>query len=277
MLSIVVPCYNEADNAPTVERDLLPVARSLATDGPVEIVFVDDGSTDDTLATFEALCARNAGPDLLLRVVPHDRNRGLGAALRTGLRAAHGDVLITTDCDATYRFHEIPPLLARLTPDVDIVTASPYHPDGSVENVPQHRLVLSKGSSALYRVLVDWRVHCYTALFRAYRRRVLQTARLSSDGFLAGTEILVNAMLAGHRVVEHPTTLHARVMGTSKAKLLRTIKAHLRFQARLLGVRLKLSSSTWVAERPSLATPVIGDLTPSRSGSVAPGVSGAVR
>jgi glycosyltransferase involved in cell wall biosynthesis len=84
MLSIVVPCYNEADNAPTVERDLLPVARSLATDGPVEIVFVDDGSTDDTLATFEALCARHAGRDLLLRVVPHDRNRGLGAAPACG-------------------------------------------------------------------------------------------------------------------------------------------------------------------------------------------------
>lgn len=279
MISIVIPCYNEADNAPTVERDLLPVARSLATDGPVEIVFVDDGSSDGTLVAFEALCARHAGPDLLLRVVPHDRNRGLGAAIRTGLRAAHGDVLVTTDCDATYRFHEIPKLLARLTPDVDIVTASPYHPEGHVENVPQHRLVLSKGSSALYRVLVDWRVHCYTALFRAYRRRVLQTARLSSDGFLAGTEILVNAMLAGHRVVEHPCTLHSRVMGTSKAKLVRTIKAHLRFQARLLAVRLGLSSSKWVAERPSVATPVLGEPSPvlSTAASTTPGVTGVAR
>jgi dolichol-phosphate mannosyltransferase len=279
MLSIVVPCFNEADNAPTVERDLLPVARGLATDGPVEIVFVDDGSSDDTLAVFEALCARHAGPQLLLRVVPHDRNRGLGAALRTGLRAAHGDVLVTTDCDATYRFHEIPKLLARLTPDVDVVTASPYHPEGHVENVPQHRLVLSKGSSALYRLLVDRRVHCYTALFRAYRRRVLQSARLSSDGFLAGTEILVNAMLAGHRVVEHPCTLHSRVMGTSKAKLLRTIKAHLRFQARLLGVRLGLSSTPWVAERPSVAAPVLGEppAPPAAAAATAPGVSGVAR
>jgi dolichol-phosphate mannosyltransferase len=152
---------------------------------------------------------------------------------------------------------------------VGVVTASPYHPDGKVANVPRHRLILSKGSSALYRVLVDWRVHCYTALFRAYRRDVLETARFSSDGFLAGTEILVNAMLAGHKVVEYPTTLHSRVIGVSKAKLMRTIKAHLRFQGRLLALRLGLGSGRWVAERPALATTV---LEPS-----APGVQGAAR
>jgi dolichol-phosphate mannosyltransferase len=257
MLSIVIPCFNEAGNAPTVERDLLPVARQLAAREPVEIVFVDDGSSDDTQAVFEALCARHRDARLQLRVVAHDRNRGLGAALRTGLRAAQGDVLVTTDSDATYRFEEIPRLLEKLTDGVDVVTASPYHPQGAVANVPSHRLVLSRGSSWLYRRLIGRQVHTYTALFRAYRRPVLETARFSSDGFLAGTEILVNAMLAGYTVAEYPTTLHSRVIGTSKAKLLRTIKAHLRFQARLLGVQVGLGSGRWVAERPALAAPAI--------------------
>jgi dolichol-phosphate mannosyltransferase len=257
MLSIVIPCYNEADNASTVERDLIIVAAALAERTPVEIVFVDDGSTDGTQPALEALCARHTRSRLMLRVVAHDRNRGLGAALRTGFAAAHGDLLVTTDSDATYRFHEIPALLDCLTDAVDVVTASPYHPLGGVANVPRYRLVLSRGSSWIYRQLVSRDVHTYTALFRAYRRHVLESTPFSSDGFLAGTEILVNAVLAGYRVVEHPTVLHSRAQGTSKARLARTVIAHLRLQARILGARLGFASRRWVAERPSVAVPAM--------------------
>jgi len=61
-----------------------------------------------------------------------------------------------------------------------------------------------------------------------------------SNGFLAGTELLVKAMLAGYRVVEFPAVLYARVFGVSKAKLARTILAHLKFQMRVLLHRIKL-------------------------------------
>jgi dolichol-phosphate mannosyltransferase len=174
------------------------------------------------------------------RVVIHDRNRGLGAALRSGFGAAGGEIIVTTDSDATYRFEEIPRLLACLTEEVDIVTASPYHPDGAVAGVPRHRLVFSRGASWLYRVLVTPRLHTWTALFRAYRARVIQTTPFRSDGFLAGTEILVNAVLSGYQAAEYPTTLHSRVVGTSKAKLARTVRAHLLFQGQVLAVRLRL-------------------------------------
>ncbi|MGL4649391.1 MAG: glycosyltransferase family 2 protein, partial [Caldilineaceae bacterium] len=82
------------------------------------------------------------------------------------------------------------------------------------------------------------RVHTYTALFRAYRRDVIQRTPFESDGFLAGTELMVKAMLQGCRVVEFPTVLHARAAGVSKAKLLRTIRAHLAFQGDVLRHRL---------------------------------------
>jgi len=240
-LSIVIPCYNEAENVPKLRAEFFPVAAQLARTRAVEVVFVDDGSTDET---YRALTGAFAGRNewgLPVRVEQHSANRGLGAALRTGLAAARGQVIVTTDSDGTYQFAEIPALLARLTSDVDLVTASPYHPQGGVAGVPGYRLVLSQGSSLIYRVLVNWNVHTYTSLFRAYRRPVIERVPFESDGFLAGTELLVNGMLMGYRVAEYPAVLYARVHGASKAKLLRTIRAHLRYQARVLLQRLSLA------------------------------------
>ncbi len=237
-LSILIPCYNEIGNIPKIQAELMPVVAALAQTHRVELIFVDDGSTDGTWDALINAFAHNDSAPVKIRFERHEVNRGLGAALRTGLAAASGEVVVTTDSDGTYKFSEIPALLSRLTPDIDIVTASPYHPEGGVEGVPPYRLVLSRGSSLLYRFLVNWRVHTYTSLFRAYRRRVIENVSFASDGFLAGTELMVKAMLMGYRVAEHPAILYKRTSGTSKAKLARTILAHLRFQARVLLHRL---------------------------------------
>ncbi len=242
-LSIIIPCYNEAESVASLHEGLVPVAAALAAQrGPVEIIFVDDGSTDGTLDAFRTSFDGTEPANVTFCYTQHVVNRGLGAALRTGFAAAQGDIVVTTDSDNTYRLTEIPALIDRLTPGVDIVTASPYHPDGGVENVPEYRLVLSKGSSLMYRVLVDRHLHTYTALFRAYRREVIKKISFEADGFLAGTELLVYAMLQGYVVAEYPTVLHARVAGVSKAKLMRTIRAHLGFQGRVLLYRMGVVS-----------------------------------
>lgn len=264
-LSIVVPCYNEVDNVPKLRTELIPVIETLVGVSPgflnrietVELLFVDDGSTDGTLPTLQAGLKDVDLPSVSICYESHGANRGLGAALRTGLTAATGDVIVTTDSDGTYRFAEIPDLLACMTANVGIVTASPYHPSGGVANVPVHRLALSRGSSTIYRLLVDSGVHTYTALFRAYRRGVIETVIHESDGFLGGTELMVKAMLAGFQVAEYPTVLHSRVHGTSKAKLYRTIKTHLRFQGQIVQFRLCRKQSTfsgkdsWIPSNPS--------------------------
>lgn len=239
-LSIVIPCYNEVENVPKMQREFLPVVAELARTRSLEVVFVDDGSTDGTRQALMETFGNNSEVRGAFRFERHPVNRGLGAAIRTGFSASCGKVVITTDSDGTYRFSEIPALLSYLTPDVDIVTASPYHPAGGVEGVPAYRLILSRGSSFLYRFLVNWRIHTYTCLFRAYRREVIERVSFQSDGFLAGTEILVKAMLMGYRVAEYPAVLYSRAFGTSKAKLVRTILAHLRFQARILMHQLHL-------------------------------------
>jgi dolichol-phosphate mannosyltransferase len=239
-LSIVVPCYNEVGNVPKLQSQFLPVLLDLAETQSVEVVFVDDGSTDGTWTALTKAFGSRERPRIAFRFERHASNRGLGAALRTGFSRARGDVIMTTDSDGTYKFSELPRLLACLNPEIDMVTASPYHPDGDVVGVPAYRLVLSRGSSMIYRLLVNWHVYTYTSLFRAYRRQVVDNVPFASDGFLAGTEILVNGMLMGYRVAEYPALLHSRAWGSSKAKIARTILAHLGYQGRILLHRLRL-------------------------------------
>jgi dolichol-phosphate mannosyltransferase len=233
-LSIVVPCYNEVENISKIQTELLPVIADLAKSRSVEIVFVDDGSVDGTGKALKAAFPHGSEAGVEIKIVCHPLNQGLGAAIRTGFAAARGETIVTTDSDGTYCFSEIPALLSYLTPEVDIVTASPYHPAGDIDGVPAYRLVLSRGSSTLYRLLASRQVHTYTALFRAYRRKVVENVPFESNGFLAGTELMVNAMRMGYQVAEYPTILHSRIFGESKAKLARTIQAHLNFQMQVL-------------------------------------------
>lgn len=240
-ISVVIPCYNEAENVPKIQRELLPVLAWLAKTASLEVIFVDDGSRDNTWQAFHAAFANQVIPNLDFRFEKHPRNRGLGAALRTGFAASRGNAVITTDSDGTYAFSEIPSMLARLKPGADIVVASPYHPKGKVVGVPAYRLLFSRGSSMIYRFLVNWKLHTYTSLFRVYRRNVVKTVVFESDGFLAGTELLVKAMLSGYQVTEYPAVLYSRVFGESKAKIMRTIQSHLKFQFRVLLHRLGIT------------------------------------
>jgi dolichol-phosphate mannosyltransferase len=238
-LSIVIPLYDEVENVPKLQQELLPVVRELIRSHEVEVVIVDDGSTDGTWHAMETF-VKTSDSRLRCCLKRHPENRGLGAALRTGFATATGEVIVTTDSDGSYKFTEITTLLSYLTPEVDIVTASPYHPDGKVLGVPSYRLILSRGSSLIYRLLVDWRIRTYTCLFRAYRRDAIEDVSFDCNDFQAVTEILVKGMLLGYRVVEYPAVLHKRSLGTSKVKLARTIMDHLRFQALVLLHRLSL-------------------------------------
>jgi dolichol-phosphate mannosyltransferase len=249
-LSVVVPCFNEEDNIEKLGKEFFPVIEKLIgsrlPDGKqidsIEVVFVDDGSSDGTYDALVGAFGNFKQSSISLKFEKHEVNRGLGAALRTGFGAVTGDIVVTTDSDGTYHFSTIPSLLEHLTGDVAIVTASPYHPKGEVVGVPGYRIFLSRGSSLLYRILLNWRIHTYTALFRAYRREVVDQISFTANDFLGATELMVKAMLKGYRVDEFPAALHQRMFGVSKAKLIRTIKSHLNFQTRLLLHRLHIRS-----------------------------------
>jgi len=256
-LSVIIPCYNEVDNVLKLHDELLPVIRALFVNGwtsalgtfeSAEMLFVDDGSHDGTSARLKESFGGETSTRLSFQFLRHEVNAGLGAAIRTGFANASGDVLLTVDSDGTYKFSDIPALLNCLTPGVDIVTASPYHPQGGVIGVPGYRLFFSKGSSLLYRILVDPKVHTYTALFRAYRSRVVRQVSFVSNDFLGGTELLVKAMLSGFRTVEYPAVLHKRMYGVSKARIASTVRSHMKFMVWVLLQRLRLTFGPHIHE-----------------------------
>jgi hypothetical protein len=108
-----------------------------------------------------------------------------------------------------------------------MVTASPYHPAGSVHNVPFWRLALSKSLSRIYRVVLRQPLYTFTSCFRVYRRSAVADLRIEREGFLGIAEMLGTLALSGATIIEHPATLEVRVLGHSKMKVLRTIIGHL--------------------------------------------------
>jgi dolichol-phosphate mannosyltransferase len=248
-LSIIVPCFNEADNVQKLHDELLPIIEEMIVRNrhdaskeiqSAEMIFVDDGSRDSTFSKLQENFSYKNKSGVIFKFLKHETNLGLGAAIRTGFSKADGEIVMTVDSDGTYKFSDIPSFLSFLAPDIDIVTASPYHPAGGVVGVPAYRLFLSRSSSFLYRILVDRHVYTYTCLFRAYRADVIKNISFSSNGFLAGTEILVKAILNGYRVAEFPAVLHRRIYGVSKAKIAETIFSHLSFQGRIFLYRLQV-------------------------------------
>jgi dolichol-phosphate mannosyltransferase len=234
LISVVVPFFNEADGIPVLAEKLSQLAAELAPAYELECVLVDDGSEDQGLQVARK-CFANLPGTLFAR---HDHNRGLSAAMRTGFGTATGDIVVAIDSDCTYDPLQIPRLIEALHRDgADIATASPYHPEGGVENVIGWRLFLSRGASWMYRYVSASKLYTYTSMMRAYRRPVLDTVRFDSEGFAGVTEILLRASCQGYRIVEVPMVLRSRVTGVSKMKVMRSIRMHLRLMLRALAWR----------------------------------------
>jgi len=224
-LSIIIPMFNEAENVEStlrkVEEALLPYK------GSFEIIPVNDGSGDDTLQILERIAAKNGK----IKVTSYPRNFGRGKALRTGFKASSGEIIVSIDADLSYSPNYIMDLVEALNGDrdIDLVLASPYMPGGGVENVPFSRLWVSKFGNKILRFAMPNRIYTSTGIFRAYRRTVLDSLELESDGKEIHLEILSKAIALGFRVKEFPAILTSRKKGRSKFKFKKTAVSHLVF------------------------------------------------
>ena len=227
-VSIIVPCFNESQGIESLKKKLLPVLEKLRCSRSVELLIVDDGSTDDTYLKLQQSFGQSA------QIISHQKNLGLSAAIQTGLKYSKGKIICTIDSDCTYDPQELIPVLNLMRGNVDIVTASPYHPQGKVRNIPGWRLFLSKGLSQIYGLVLPQKLYTYTSMFRAYRREVLETVPTKYPGFLGLAEVVAEAMLLGYKVVEYPTELSNRVYGQSKLRVVRVIRGHLKYIYRLI-------------------------------------------
>ena len=235
-ISVVVPCYNEEATLGYTANTLRAFAESVEDDFEVSYIFVDDGSQDGTWRRLNELFACRS--DCVL--VRHPLNRGVAAATLTGICNSRTEVVCAIDCDATYDPRQLRRMVPLLTPDVDLVTASPYHPQGRVLNhLPAWRLLLSRGLSIIYRLFHDHKLYTYTSCFRVYRRSAVVDIGLHDQGFVGITEILSRLDKKGGRIVEYPAIMEVRLLGSSKMKILKTIGGHLMLMSRLIGLGAK--------------------------------------
>jgi len=236
---VLLAAYNEAENLPGLLAELDAVARHL----PLRVLVVDDGSEDGT-----GEVARSWRGPCAPVVLAHDHNRGLGAALRTGLSAIlegcrDGDVVVTMDADGSHRPAQIPQLVGALRQGADVAIASRYRRGSRVLGVPFGRRLLSFGA----RVVLSLRfpfpdVRDYTSGYRAYRAVLLRRARerygegwIRSSGFVATAEILLTLRPFRPVVQEVPVELRYDLKrGASKLPPFRTVRHYLRF---LMGFR----------------------------------------
>jgi dolichol-phosphate mannosyltransferase len=224
-LSIIVPMFNEAENAETTLNRVEEAMISFQ--GTYEIVAVNDGSTDNTLEELKKVAHKNEK----VKVVSYAKNFGRGRALREGFKASRGEIVVSIDADLSYNPRYILDFFETLMkePDIDFVLASPYMPGGGVQNVPFHRLWISRFGNKILRFAMPNRIYTSTGIFRAYRKKVLDSLEIESDGKEIHLEILSKALALGYRVKESPAILTSRKKGKSKFKFRKTAISHLVF------------------------------------------------
>jgi len=239
-VSIVIPCFNEEASLDQLSQRLEFVRAAFAKQLDLEFVLVDDGSSDATVAGLER-CFRDSP---WARVVRHPTNRGIAAAIMTGMRAASHELVATMDADCTYDPIQLGAMLEKMDDGTAMVTASPYHPNGEVEGIPGWRLGLSRAASQVYRRLVKAPIHTYTSCFRLHRRSIVLGITLHEDGFVGIAEMLWQIARRGGVIEEVPVRLTGRRVGYSKMRTLPVILAHLKLMARIILDRCRTHSRT---------------------------------
>ncbi|MCK9580878.1 MAG: glycosyltransferase [Methanoregula sp.] len=242
MISIIFPLYNERDNVVHYNADLFPIIDEISkkTGERFEFIFVDDGSSDDTVEQVNALTRTRSD----IKVLVHQKNSGMGTAIKTGLGASLGELVITMDADLTFRPVDVEKLIEKYREtNADCISGSPYLEKGLMEEVTPFRLFMSKSVNFLYRMLLGNGITCVSPIFRLYRRSVLMEMNISSRNFEINAEIISKLLIGGKKVVEIPVPLLKRKYGESKINLKKEIKNYILLLYRIF--RTKYLHQEW--------------------------------
>jgi len=210
VISVVVPLFNEEHSLDALYHEIAAVLDSQPE--PYEVVFVDDGSTDGSMAALERLHAETTN----VVVVHLRRNFGKAAALQAGFLEARGEVVVTMDADLQDDPAEIPQLLAKLDEGFDLVSGWKTR-----RNDPWSRRVLSKVFNWATGVVSGVRLHDVNCGLKAYKAEVLKGMRIYGE---LHRFIPVLASYRGFRVAEIPVNHRAREHGRSRYGLSRYLR-----------------------------------------------------
>jgi len=207
-VSIVAPCFNEADNiGPLYEQ----ITRTLTDKYNYEIIFVDDGSTDNSLAVLTRL----QKADRRVRVVCFRKNFGQTAALSAGFTHARGEIIVAIDSDLQNDPADIPLLLARLDEGFDVVSGwRKKRHDNAIT-----RLLPSKIANWLIARITGVKLHDFGCTLKAYRREVLAETKLYGEmhRFIPALASWSGAKIAEMVVNHRPRTTGAAKYGLGRA------------------------------------------------------------
>jgi len=209
-LSVVIPVYNEGQNLRALHNELLAVLSEMDRD--YEIIYVDDGSTDQGLAILKEIAANNEA----ITVIQLRRNFGQTAAISAGIDFARGQVVVCLDADLQNDPADIPRLLAKLAEGYDLVS-------GWRQQRQDHwlwRKLISTVANWVISLITKVKMHDYGCTLKAYRRDLLNHIRLYGQ---MHRFIPALAMLVGASMAEIPVNHHPRRHGKSNYGLSRTL------------------------------------------------------
>ncbi len=212
MLSLILPAYNEEANVKiVVEEALAELPKNFSR---YEVIVVDDGSRDKTPAITDQLAAEHPG---IVRVIHHSPNKGYGAALTTGFRAAKGDYLMFMDSDRQFKPEDI----ALLTPYVgkaDIIAG--YR---KKRNDPFYRFLIGYTFNTVVTILFGIHLRDIDCGFKIFKSDVLKNIDLTSPGALINTEIHAKAQRQGRSIIEVGVNHYPRLVGDQSGASIRVI------------------------------------------------------
>jgi dolichol-phosphate mannosyltransferase len=213
MLSIVIPVYNEEESLEKLHEEIRQVAEAQGYE--LDVIFVDDGSTDGSWEVIERL----AGADGRVRGIRFRRNFGKAAALSAGFAEARGELVMTLDADLQDDPQEIPRFLAEIQKDLDVVSGWK-----KVRHDPWHKVIPSRVFNWMIGRLTGVKLHDHNCGMKCYRREVFDEVRLYGE---LHRFVPVLAAARGFRVGELAIHHRPRQFGRSKYGLTRFVKGFL--------------------------------------------------
>jgi glycosyltransferase involved in cell wall biosynthesis len=204
-ISAFFPCYNDAGTIAAMVEKVAATLRRVTDD--FEVIVVDDGSEDDSVAVLAALAPRAP----YLRIVSHPHNRGYGAALRSGFAAATRDFVFYTDGDGQYDPEELPLLVRAMHDGVDLVNGYKLR-----RADPFHRIIIGRTYQWVARYGFGIRLRDVDCDFRLIRADLLRRISLSFESGAIGVELVRRLQDAGGRMVEVPVHHYPRRYGRSE-------------------------------------------------------------
>jgi glycosyltransferase involved in cell wall biosynthesis len=205
LLSVIMPCYNEATTIP----DILSKVR--AVDLEKQIIAVDDSSSDDTYAV---LC-REAVADPTMIVIRHPNNRGKGAAVRSGLARALGEIVIVQDADLEYDPQDYYELVKPIAEGrVNVVFGSRFL--GRHTGMYFWNALGNKGLTFLTNMLFNCWISDMETCYKVMRTEIMRDLRLESNDFRLEPEIAAKVLKRGERIYEMPVSYLGRTYEEGK-------------------------------------------------------------